>query len=367
MADSYIGGGAGMSRNRQSPPFSLRLLKQNDGRDAPGSQEDDNQLMLLLPATYRTNCDDLAAPNRHVIDCIKTELALQRLNKVSGWLWVAGRLAPARPLHHQLLLSREIFITEQMDMHLVWTTGRVFVKPIPRFLLEPWFWTKHLSCGQGCDCSVGKTHSRDSIQECERQKLWKCALGFLFSYAALIRHESDFLLAKEKNLLPEEVTWPGWISFVEQLDTEHIYPDIDPRFYHGELRLDRLNKIYRLFQTPLHGYMAHWNQYATFFRDNFAWLGGTTVYIAVVLTAMQVGLATDALAHNDAFQSASYGFTVLSILGPLICAGLIVLAFCFIFIYNWVMTVTKKRERLRHIQRGESRILHFTAPQATSG
>src|SRR5689334_23059872 len=27
-------------------------------------------------------------------------------------------------------------------------------------------------------------------------------------------------------------------------DTEHIYPDIDPRFYYGELRLSRLNKMY---------------------------------------------------------------------------------------------------------------------------
>ncbi|EXL99213.1 hypothetical protein NOF04DRAFT_5796 [Fusarium oxysporum II5] len=336
----------------QSPPFSIRLLKHNNGRDAGASQPDDHQLMLLLPATYRTPSDDLAASKLYVIDCINTELALRRLNRIYGWLWIAGRLAPPRALHYQLLLSREIFITEQMDMHLVWTTGRVFIKPIPRFLLEPCFWTKYLSCGQGCDCSVGEAHSRGSIQECEGRKLWKCALGFLFSYAALIPHESDFLLAKEKNLLAEEITWPGWISFVEQLDTEHIYPDIDPRFYHGELRLSRLNMIYHLLQTPLHGYMAYWNQYATFFRDNLAWLGGTTVYIAVVLTAMQVGLATDTLAHNDAFQFASYGFTVLSILGPLICAGLIVLTFCFIFIYNWIVTVTKKTERLRRIQRG---------------
>lgn len=46
---------------------------------------------------------------------------------------------PPRPLHHQLLLSREISVTEQMDMYLVWMTGRMFLKPIPRFLLEPYF------------------------------------------------------------------------------------------------------------------------------------------------------------------------------------------------------------------------------------
>lgn len=116
--------------------------------------------------------------------------------------------------------------------------------------------------------------------------------------------------------------------------TEHIYPDIDPRFYHGELRLSRLNKIYRLWQTPPRGYMSHWNRNGAFFRDHFAWLAGTTVYLVVVLTAMQVGLATESLGGNDAFQSASYGFTIFSILGPLICTGLIVLVFFYIFIHN---------------------------------
>ncbi|KAI3572904.1 hypothetical protein IWW34DRAFT_810936 [Fusarium oxysporum f. sp. albedinis] len=333
-------------------PFSIRILRYQGSQDAPESPLDDGRLKLLLPASYRTESYDLTTPSHQVWACIRMELDLHRLNNIADWLWIAGRLNPPRPLHHQLLLSREIFITEKMDEHLVWTTGRVFVKPIPRFLLEPRFWTGYLSCEQGCDCSVGEAHSRGSIQECERRKLWKCALGFLFSYAALIRHESDFLLAKEKNLLPEEVTWLGWISFVEQLNTEHIYPDIDPRFYHGELRLSRLNKIYHLSRAPLRGYGVRWNQYATFFQDNFAWLAGTTVYIALVLTAMQVGLATDSLKENDAFQSASYGFTVFSILGPLICAGIIFLTFSFIFIFSWRMTGKKKRTRLRHIRSG---------------
>ncbi|KAH7119436.1 hypothetical protein B0J13DRAFT_629578 [Dactylonectria estremocensis] len=135
-------------RIEQSPPFSIRLLNHNDGGDAGAAPLDDHQLIPLLPATYRTESDDLAAPSRHVFACIKTELDLHRLNKVSGWLWIAGRLMPPRPLHHQLLLSRDVFVTEQMNMHLVWTTTRIFVKPIPRFLLEPCFWTEYLCCGE---------------------------------------------------------------------------------------------------------------------------------------------------------------------------------------------------------------------------
>jgi len=48
--------------------------------------------------------------------------------------------------------------------------------------------------------------------------------GFLFSYAALITHESDFYIAMEKRLLSEEVIWPAWTTFVRELDREYIYP-----------------------------------------------------------------------------------------------------------------------------------------------
>ncbi|KAH8662683.1 hypothetical protein BGZ61DRAFT_562804, partial [Ilyonectria robusta] len=158
-------------------------------------------------------------------------------------------------------------------------------------------------------------------------------LGFLFSYAALISHESNFHIARENHLLLLEVSWPAWKIFVEQLDTERIYPHIDPRFQHGELRLSRLSKIYRLRRNLLHGYMPRWNQYSDFICNNFALLASSTVYIAIVLTAMQVGLGTK-LRDNDAFFAASYGFTVFSVLGPLIAAALIVLAFFSVFVYN---------------------------------
>jgi hypothetical protein len=42
------------------------------------------------------------------------------------------------------------------------------------------------------------------------------------------------------------------------------------------------------------------------------------IYITIVLTAMQVGLASEELMHNRGFNRAAYGFTVFSILAPLI-------------------------------------------------
>ena len=258
---------------------------------------------------------------------------------------------PPGPLHYQLLLGREIFVTEQIDMHLVWTIGRIFLKPIPRFLLEPRLWIEYLTCISDCSCSED-ADSR-GVRECARQRLWKSALGLLFSYAALISHESNFYIAKEKHLLPggDEITWQKWRTLVEQLDTEHISNKINERFLYGELRLSRLNKIFFLSQHPfLRGYMPKWREYGISVQENWAWLASATVYIVIVLTAMQVGLATNTLVDSDAFQSASHLFTLFSILGPLVAAGVLTLAFCYRFVNNWVNMVAYKRRRFHAIQ-----------------
>lgn len=321
-------------------------MKCENEQETDASQRVTEELSSLLPASHRTASDDLAALARDFTSCVDEELDLQRLARIHGCLWVAGRPMPPRPLHYQQLLGRAILITERIDMHLVWTTGRIFIKPIPRFLLEPRFWEEYLRCDQGCD-STGDGEGARCACLARRAR----ALDFLFSYAALISHESDFRIAQKEHLLAPEVQWPAWRTFVQQLlDNKHIYSSIDPRFHYGELRLSRLNKIYYLWKTPLQGYMSRWNQYNSFFRDNFTWLASSTVYIAVVLTAMQVGLATEALQDNATFQSASYGFTVFSILAPLICVGLVMLTFCYLFVNNCIVTVQYKKKRLRDIE-----------------
>ncbi|KAJ4158524.1 uncharacterized protein LMH87_009047 [Akanthomyces muscarius] len=238
-------------------PFSIRLLEQH----AVASGDERDQLLTLLPASYRRQSGDLAAAGQYVTACVEEELDLRRLTSIQGWLWMAGIPLPPRALHHQLLLGREIIITERMDMHLVWTTGRMFLKPIPRFLLEPAFWIRYLANEQcGCSPDTNVVNHAIILTECRHPHLRASALGFLYSYAALLSHESDFLLAQEKHLLPPEIAWCGWRILVEQLDIEHILPRIDRRFVHGELRLSRLNKIYILARTPMRGYMARWDQ-----------------------------------------------------------------------------------------------------------
>lgn len=326
----------------QDPPFSIRTLDEGKRNESHSPE----QILPLLPAIHRRSPGELIGAGRNINGCIEKELNLDRLADVQNWLWVAGLPFPPRALHQQLLLGRKIFITEQMDMHLVWTTGRIFIKPLPRMLLEPDFWTRYLTCESGCKCTVELNKDfPTSEQRCGHKMLRRRALGFLFSYAALISHESDFYIAKDKYLLPGELKWPDWRIFVDQLDTQHIYPYIDPRFFHGELRLGRLNKIYMLSLRSLNGYMPRWNEYSAFFNDYFTWLTSGTIYIAIALSAMQVGLATNSLGDSKIFQSVSYGFTVFSILGPVIAVAIIIIQFFGIFVWNWAKADLWKKIR----------------------
>lgn len=39
---------------------------------------------------------------------------------------------------------------ERMDMHLVWTTGRMFLNPIPRFVIKLWWLFAEAEVGHHC-------------------------------------------------------------------------------------------------------------------------------------------------------------------------------------------------------------------------
>lgn len=249
---------------------------------------------------------------------------------MQDWLWLAGLPIPPRPLHHQAVLQRAICVSEKMDLHLVWTAGRIYMKPLPRYLLDPGFWSDHL-CTAAAD---------DTAQ------LYKLSLGFLYSYVALITYETDFHLAQSLRLLPREVSWSSWKAMVSQLQVDTLRHRVDRRFLHGELRLGRLNKIYFFHQTPFSAYVPLWNQTRTFFQDNLAWLASATVYMVIVLTSMQLGVATKPLANSDAFQYASYGFAIFSILAPLVIVAGIVVVFLFLSIYNIAKTRRFNRRKI---------------------
>ncbi|KAK8244692.1 hypothetical protein HDK90DRAFT_408178 [Phyllosticta capitalensis] len=290
----------------------------------------------LIPASYRFGpFKDQVTVARPDLDFLETELSVDKLNFIHNWMWFVGRPMPPRPLHRQVLLTRSIIITEEMDLHLVWTARqKIYLKPIPRFLLSSDFWSSHiLYCKQ-------------------RQRLVGCALGFLFSYAALIAYESDYRIAQNEGLLPRELTWPAWRKFVKYLLENHTYSSINPRYHYGELRLGRLNKIYRYRYGHLWGYTGtnSYNLYAQFFQDNLANLAAFLGYVVIILTALQVGLATDQLQPSSAFQAFSYGFTIFSIVAPIFVTVAILIIFIVAYLVNCYITKSYHKKRSREIE-----------------
>ena len=222
-------------------------------------------------------------------------------------------------------MKREIVITEQADLHLTWSESTIFVKPFPRYLGE----IAHL-------CQVDELHGS--------------ACGFLFSYTWLIGRESDFNLGRELGLVPQ-MPWTQWSAYIQDvrrtIDAEPL-DQINRRYLYGELRLPRLNWIYRFYgrrqdRSLIRGYVYNDRTYSSVFVRNFAWIFVVFIYATIVLTAMQVGLATERLQSNGRFQDASYGFAVFSIVVPLIITGTAGAIFLFLFLYNLAATVLSGR------------------------
>jgi hypothetical protein len=220
----------------------------------------------LMPASSRSNRDFVLNGHQHrgmdvieraeaTIEFLGKELSVPRLNDIHDHLWLAGRPMPPRPLNYQVASSRAISVTEDVHLHLVWEPGRMFLKPLPRYLLNSNFWAEHLICKQprdNCSCFANpKTQRENPVAnvdtQCKRRELYKCAYGFLLSYTALIQYESDYHVAKDLHLLPDDVEWPYWRELAWEL-LDHSPQNttrVNKRYQFGELRIRRLNEIYR--------------------------------------------------------------------------------------------------------------------------
>ncbi|KAH8689249.1 hypothetical protein GQ44DRAFT_250597 [Phaeosphaeriaceae sp. PMI808] len=240
-------------------------------------------------------------PNRDPSAYLTLELTTPRLNGIHKHLWLAGRPDAARPLHRQRLLGRNILVTEDPDDHLVWFEEYIFIKPLPDFLLDWGYWNNNL---------------------CSDQELHKAACGLLLSYAWIIRYRSDLNIAKESGLLSKDMEWPKWVeflnAFLDSINCETL-TDVNKRYHYGELRLSRLNSIYRLIpptyslRNVIRGYRSGSTWYQAFFERHFKWMLGIFAVLSVLLSALQLGLATTMLQGNQSFQKASYGFAIASL------------------------------------------------------
>ncbi|KAK3320046.1 hypothetical protein B0T19DRAFT_451394 [Cercophora scortea] len=261
-----------ISSRLQSHPsghtFATEVLGTEDGKE--------EGTIDPMPASYHyydaSGKHVVANPAADIPAFLQRELSVGALGDMLEHLWFAGARRPATPLQFHVAMGREIMVADRMDLHLLWDNGgRLFLKPVTRFLLDPTFWRNNLRCPNACAC---------------RGNPRKVALGFLYTYAC----------------------------------------QVHPRFHRAELPLSRVNTIHRFTRLPpFNPYLRSRRNYGSLFRDNLAWIAAATVFIALLLTAMQVGLATERLQGNADFQRASYGFAIFATLAPICAFGLVVL------------------------------------------
>jgi hypothetical protein len=295
-----------------------------------------------LPAVVPTLDARLIQPKQEIERYITQELCTPKLDEIHGHLHFAGAPRLARPLHRQKLMGREISVTEDPDEHLVWYQDRIFVKPLNGWLLDSDFWEENI---------------------CSNRRIYEAACGFLLSYMWLVCYESDFKVGQDLGLLPKALTWSQWTiiqnAFMEQINTASLH-QVSRRYQYGELRLTRLNRIYRWIPTStwglrqfVRGYLAPSTWYQEFFKRHFGWYLAVFAFFTVALSVVQVGLAVTDLQGNLAFQSASYGFTVFSGLAVVGTIGALLLTWFILMLFHYISAkiyhrrVMKERKKKR--------------------
>lgn len=317
-------------------PFSKENQLCRDLESTPGAQTPvslPGQPLVLL------NDPDCA----HIGQFLKKDICSHDLETMAPHLWIMTTFSSANinPLHRQKVKGRNIIITEEPRLHLVWIYNRIFIKPLPRYLLCHIFWEKYLDSDY-----LGPS----------RGDVWKAATGFLRTYRYLIRHESDFHIAREQRLIPKDVDWPSFCRFI--VEFENIKDStVSGRYSYGELRLTRLNfyaplLLHKFYFEQVHG------QYSEFFNRLFGPILFGFGLASTVLSAMQVALAAEQLqlaaVHWESVLYVSRWFSVVSLIGAAIISTWFILLWLWLFLDEWIYTLRRKIKKRQESRRESS-------------
>ena len=230
-----------------------------------------------LPGTPRVKLDQDSFAGDIAKELLTTDLDL-----LQPWLWLVAtqKSSHIAALHDQIVRGRNIVITEKPGLHCVWNEDRVFIKPMPRWLMSHAWWrfVKKSSEGMG------------PPGNCEWDEICRAALGFTRSYYYLVIHESDFDLAQHHKLIPRDITFEAFHNFIDTFgDIQDT--SVSLRYTFGDLRLSRLNWLAKSHLGRLHYLKVH-RQYHTYFSRFYGPLLFIFGVFTVVLDAMQVTIGS---------------------------------------------------------------------------
>jgi hypothetical protein len=223
-------------------------------------------------------------------------------------LWLIAVHGAPRSLYYQKFLRREIVIAEELGLHLVWAKSRILIKPLPDFLLNYDFWEAHISCDP---------------------QLHRAACGLLYSYCGLIRFDHDLKVAQECHLVNVNLDYRAWTEF-----SRTILPNLNPndsntmdtRFQYGELRLNRLDTIYRYspyklsISSILQGFPHALTESYVPYMDQYNNAVSAFGVIVIILSAFNLSLSARPNSPDPNLQQAGYGFALFAMI---LCAALI--------------------------------------------
>lgn len=270
----------------REPPFPIGCQLEDilDVLSQPNTDKCTATGRLRLPSQPHISITDDAKIRRH----LAKEFLLKDLELLSPRLWMMAKQdsKSISPLHRQIVKQRTIVVTEDPRLHLVWYHDRIFVKPLPRYLLSHKFWETFL-------CTESSTYPPENEHSRQIDAVRRAILGYVRTYALLIKHESDFSIATRTDLqlVPKDVTFAAFCDFICHFEATPNAA-VAGRYAFGELRLSRLNFYCIFFLGTLSFHRMH-PQYSDFFSRFYAPMLFTFGVFSIVLNAMQVGLSAE--------------------------------------------------------------------------
>ncbi|KAK8131611.1 hypothetical protein PG984_008049 [Apiospora sp. TS-2023a] len=332
-----------------------RLARRPLAQTSPPTEQNPTEPITHIPGDPAVGLghDDVGA-------YVSKHLSTPVLDELYGKLWLGARKSGAHidPLHTQKVKGRIIVPTEDPSLHLIWNRDKIYIKPVPEFLLNHDFWSMYL---QSSDQGPAPRDSRGRPQPQPPIPSHLTAAGFLRSYALLIPNRLDFMLAKESYLVPLEIDWLEWSKFVITFRHKQDH-EVAKRYHYGQIRLSRLHWAIRIFRPKCTS--ARWF-YANPYWSTTELVERATVpllfifaSISLVLSAMQVILSApvDDLWYQDSaktvLREASRAFWVFSI-AVVLFGGMVwvlILGIILIVLLVQLAWAVRHRDKGRNIQ-----------------
>jgi hypothetical protein len=268
---------------------------------------------------------------------LNSELVTTDLNKIAPYLWLVAEQDSSQisSLTHQIILGREIIVTEDPQLHLLWIGDRIYIKPVPKYLLSHAFWEFYLTGGD------------PAIPEPIRKDVIIAALGFLRSYLYLIQNNSDFAIATndEYLLLPKHVSYSEFVNFISAF--EKVKDTIvSPRYQFGELPQAQINFWSKPFLSRRIYQNVHQHQ-DYYFSRIFGPISSVVKVLAIAISAMFVVIPITRLSH-EWFLLTLFALLCLFVFELFVAFVLIVISLGEgIFAYQ-----NRKRKLISHIDSG---------------